>query len=169
MALALQTSDYVSILGAAAQILTTVAVAVWTVRKTVSAKAPASSSSRSNSRTLLALWVRATWAFLLFGLLGLATTVHLILGEEPLSKAFVVQLVLATLYTTLNLLGSLVALFYLIQNRVNELSLKHMEGTDKVLAALLSMQRETIQSHAKLSSTPASTASGNKGTEHQRQ
>lgn len=155
MATTLQTSDYVSMLGAAAQIASSIAVAVWAVRKTVPPKAAANSTSRIEGRKLLGQWLRATWVFLLFGALGLANTLQLIFGAEPLSRGFVIHLVLSTLYTTLNLLGSLTAFLYLIQNRLNELSLKHMEGTDKVLGGLLSIREKTTQSQADLLTVPA--------------
>jgi hypothetical protein len=158
MASPLQTSDYVAISCAAIQLLASVAVAVWTVRKTVPAAPKEATKSPEAARSILSQWGQSVWLFALFGVLAVAETLRLILGDEPLTKTYVIRLVLTVMYAAANITAVLVAFFYIVQDRLNESALKHMQGTDRVLQGFLEIHKENVNLTRSADSALASTS-----------
>lgn len=110
----LSTSDWVAIAVGIVQLLASVGIAAWTIRRTVPAAPDTTASSlKPKPWHLLWAWFKSSWLFVLAFLYAFHEVWSLAVGSEELSRALVLRMVLYAAYGVLNAVASVG--FFIVQ------------------------------------------------------
>jgi hypothetical protein len=149
----LSTSDWVAIAIGTVQLLVSVLIAVWSVRRSAPINAEPASTSPVERWSFLRTWFRSSWLFMLFFCYAFYEVWALASGPEDLSKSLILRIVLYTAYGVLNAVASVVLFVVQFQfdmmgrivdvlremNRAHgdaaETQTKHLAITERLIAA----------------------------------
>ena len=140
----LSTRDVVAIAIGAVQLLASIAIGVWTVRRTTQRAGNNSGAKRRYTKwSFLWAWLKSSWVFMLFFALA-CHEVWSLATEQELSKTFVLKVVLYSVYAALNIVA---AVGFFIIGLQMELTIRLASIVEKMNVAqgqALKIQQESL-------------------------
>lgn len=141
----LTSSDIVAVLMGILQIVASILVAIWTVRRTAtSPQVPSASVPDRNGIGLVFSWLKGGWLFFAFFVFGFYQLWSHVNSDISLSKQYVNLLVYFSFYSATNL-GLAIAFFaYDAQMYINRGVLRTLEGLISAQGKALELQQDAL-------------------------
>ena len=104
--MALSSSDWITIAGTLAQVLTAICVGIWQVRRTFTPKNKNESPLSSNKRFDWKFYFQESWQYFFCTFCAVLALWWTLSSSEPLSRSFVVQVVAFSFLLVFGLFGT---------------------------------------------------------------